>query len=78
LNKVSSLLIFARTSIRQKHASLVVGSSVSNGLPLMLCSLPGTLSETFLSQFKMVLFGRAGVGSAPELPSEEALYAFLQ
>ena len=47
----------ARTSTRQKYAFSLVG------LPLMLCSLPRTLSQAFLSQLKMVLLGRAGLGA---------------
>src|SRR6218665_649582 len=54
---------FARTSTRQKRASAVAGPSIWNGLPLSICSLPRTLSQTFLSQLKAVLFGRVGVGS---------------
>ena len=57
---------FARTSTKQNRAFSVVGPSTWNGLPLVLRSLPRTPSQTFLSQLKMVLFGRAGVGSASE------------
>src|SRR6218665_2739317 len=57
---------FARTSARQKRAFAVVGPSIWNGLPLSIRSLPRTLSQTFLSQLKAVLFGRVGVGSASE------------
>ena len=57
---------FARSSARQKHAFAVVGPSIWNGLPLSIRSLPRTLSQTFLSQPKAVLFGRVGVGSASE------------
>ena len=57
---------FARTSARQKPAFAVVGPSIWNGLPLSIRSLPRTLSQTFLSQLKAVLFGRVGVGSASE------------
>ena len=39
----------------------MVSPSIWNGLPLTLCSLPRTLSQAFLSQLKMVLFGHAGV-----------------
>src|SRR6218665_55013 len=55
---------FARTSTRQKRAFAVAGPSIWNGLPLSIRSLPRTLSQTFLSQLKAVLFGRVGVGSA--------------
>src|SRR6218665_4125510 len=65
-NRVFSSVQFARTSTRQKRAFAVVGPSIWNGLPLSICSLPKTLSQTFLSQLKAVLFGRAGVGSASE------------
>src|SRR6218665_650153 len=44
----------------------VAGPSIWNCLPLSIRSLPRTLSQTFLSQFKAVLFGRVGVGSASE------------
>src|SRR6218665_2755060 len=54
---------FARTSARQKRA---FGLSIWNGLPLSIRSLPRTLSQTFLSQLKAVLFSRVGVGSASE------------
>src|SRR6218665_74581 len=57
---------FARTSARQKRAFAVVGPSIWNGLPFSIRSLPRTLSQTFLSQLKAVLFGRVGVGSASE------------
>src|SRR6218665_3277579 len=57
---------FARTSTRQKRAFAVVGLSIWNGLPFFFCSLPITLSQTFLFQLKVVLFGRVGVGSASE------------
>ena len=57
---------FARTSTRQKRAFAVVGPSIWNGLSLSIRSLPRTLSQTFLSQLKAVLFGRVGVGSASE------------
>ena len=57
---------FARTSARQKRAFAVSGPSIWNGLPLSIRSLPRTLSQTFLSQLKAVLFGRVGVGSASE------------
>src|SRR6218665_972781 len=57
---------FARTSTRQKRAFAVAGPSIWNGLPLSIRSLPRTLSQTFLSQLKAVLFGRVGVGSASE------------
>src|SRR6218665_2478092 len=59
-------LPFARTSTRQKRAFAVVGPSMWNGLPLSIRSLPRTLSQTFFSQLKAVLFGRVGVGSASE------------
>src|SRR6218665_3265995 len=65
---------FARTSIRQKSAFAVVGSSIWNGLPLSIRSLPRTLSQTFLSQLKAVLFGRAGVGSTSEQPHLKRRY----
>ena len=57
---------FARTSTRQKRAFAVVGPSIWNGLPLLIHSLPRTLSQTSLSQLKAVLFGHAGVESASE------------
>ena len=55
---------FARISTRQKRAFTVAGPSIWNGLPLSIGSLLRTLSQTFLSQLKAVLFGRVGVGSA--------------
>src|SRR5688572_32989056 len=45
---------FARTSTSQRRAFSVVGPSTWNGLPLTLLSLPGTPSQAFLSQLKMV------------------------
>src|SRR6218665_25815 len=57
---------FARTSTRQKRAFAVAGPSIWNGLPLSIRSLPRTLSQTFLSPLKAVLFGRVGVGGASE------------
>src|SRR6218665_1807802 len=47
---------FGRTSTRDKCAFSVVGPSICNGLPLMLCSLPRILSQAYFSQLKMVLF----------------------
>ena len=55
---------FAHTPTRQKHALAVVGPSIWDGLPLSISSFPRTLSETFLFQLRVVLFGHAGVGSA--------------
>src|SRR6218665_57091 len=57
---------FPRTCARQKRAFAVVGPSIWNGLPFSIRSLPRTLSQTFLSQLKAVLFVRVGVGSASE------------
>src|SRR6218665_3854594 len=57
---------FTRTSTRQKHTIAVVGPSIWNGISLSIRTLPRTLSWTFLSQLKAVLFGRVGVGSASE------------
>src|SRR6218665_1706515 len=57
---------FARTPTMQKCAFAVVGPSIWNGFPLSIRSLPRTLSQTFLSQLKAVLFGHVGVGSATE------------
>jgi len=57
---------FARNSTRQKRAFAVAGPSIWNDLPLSIRSLPRTLSQTFLSQLKAVLFGRVGVGRASE------------
>jgi len=59
---------FAQTSNRQKHAFSVIGPTTWNGLPLTLRSLPRTLSQEFLSQLKMVVFGHAGVGGTSEWP----------
>src|SRR6218665_813753 len=59
-------VLFAGTSTRQKRAFAVAGPSIWNSLPLSIRSLPRTLSQTFLSQLKAVLFGRVGVGSASE------------
>jgi len=58
------LVPFAGISTRQKRAFEMVGPSIWNGLPLSirsLESLPRTLSQTFLSQLKAALFGRAGL-----------------
>jgi len=52
-------------SLKRAFAA-VVGPSIWNGLPLSMRSLPRTLSQTFLSQLKAVLFRRVGVGSASE------------
>src|SRR6218665_3014238 len=57
---------FARTATRQKRAFAVAGPSIWNDLPLSIRLLPRTLSQTFLSQHRAVLFGRVGVGSASE------------
>src|SRR6218665_1453174 len=57
---------FARTSSKQKCAFAVAGPSIWNGLPLSIRSLPRTVSQTFLSQLKVVLVGRPGVGSTSE------------
>jgi len=57
---------FAHPSTRQKHAFAAVGPSIWDGLPLSIRSLSRTLSQTFLSQLKVVLFGHAGVGSASD------------
>src|SRR6218665_219308 len=65
---------FARTSTRQKRAFAVAGPSIWNGLPLSMRSLPRTLSQTFLSQLKAVLFGRVWVGSASEHPHLKRRY----
>ena len=40
-----------------------------NGLPLSIRSLPRTLSQTFLSQLKAVLFGCVGVGAPLSSPT---------
>ena len=62
----------------QKRAFAVAGPSIWNGLPLSIRSLPRTFSQAFLSQLKVVLFGRVGVGSASEYsPLEDALYKCL-
>ena len=57
---------FARISSVQKRAFSVVGLSIWNALPLVLCSLPRTVFQAFLSQLEMVLFGHIVVGSASE------------
>ena len=57
---------FARTSTVQKRAFAVAGHLIMNGLPLSIRSLPRTFSQAFLSQLKVVLFGRAGVRSSSE------------
>ena len=41
----------------------MVGRSISNGLPLALCSLPATLSQALFSKLRVVLFSRAGLGA---------------
>src|SRR6218665_558981 len=56
LKMLNRLAAFARTST-------VAGPSIWNGLPLSIRSLPRTFSEAFLSQFEVVLFGRAGIGN---------------
>jgi len=47
---------------------IVIGGwpSIWDGIPLTLRSLHITPSQAFLSQLKVVLFGRVGVGSASE------------
>src|SRR6218665_989719 len=47
---------FALISSMQKRAFAVVGPSIWNGLPLSIRSLPRTLSQTFLSKLKAILF----------------------
>src|SRR6218665_545503 len=55
---------FARTTIMKSRACSVVATTVWNSLPPLLHLLPRTLSDTFYSQLKTVLFDR--VGSASE------------
>ena len=57
---------FARTATMQNRAFSVVGPTVWNGIYLELRLLPRTLSDTFYTNLKTVLFGRAGVGSTSE------------
>src|SRR5688572_22777735 len=56
LNMVFSVP-FARTYTSQRGAFSVVDPSTWNDLPLTLLSLPRTLSQAFLCQLRMVLFG---------------------
>ena len=66
-NKVFSVYhLHAPPPGRNVPLHAVVGPTIWNGLPLSIRSLLRTLSQTFLSQLKAVLFGRAGVGSASE------------
>src|SRR6218665_3538020 len=51
------------TTIMQSRAHSVVAPTVWNSLPPALRLLPRTLSDTFYTQLKTVLFDRAGVGS---------------
>ena len=64
--QLNSLLqvLFARTFTRRKRDFSVVGLPIWNGLP----SLSRTPFQAFLSQLKMVFFGRARVGIASEYP----------
>src|SRR6218665_351339 len=57
---------FARTTIMQSRACFVVTPTVWNSLPPALRLLPRTLSDTFYSQLKTLLFDRAGVRSTSE------------
>ena len=60
-----TLLLWLRSYLTERSLC-VAGPSIWNGLPVSIRSLPRTLSQTFLSQLKAVLFGRVGVGSASE------------
>ena len=58
---------FSVMAITRAETCLCSGwPSIWNGLLLSIHSLHRTFSQAFLSQLKVVLFGRAGVGSASE------------
>ena len=57
---------FALTTVMQARAFYVNVPSVWNSLPLELHLLSRTLSDAFYNRLKIVLFDRAGVGSASE------------
>lgn len=40
--------------------------------------IPRTLSQAFLPQLKIILFGRAGVGSTRVVPHDETQCKFMQ
>src|SRR6218665_440038 len=58
--------LFAHTTIMKTRDFCVNGPSVWNGLPLGLCLISRTLSDTFYNCLKTVLFDSARVGSASE------------
>lgn len=67
LNKAFSVFLWlAPPSDRNVRSFSVVSPSIWNDLPLTLRSVSRTLSQTVLSQLKIVLFSGAGVGSTSE------------
>jgi len=62
----SILYTAAFQTLDAKRAFAVVGPSIWNDLPLSIRSLPRNRAQPFLSQLKVVLFARAGVGSVSE------------
>lgn len=57
---------FARTTTKQNRYFSVIGPSLWGGLPLALRLFHLVHSDSVCSPIKTVLFGRAGIGSAPE------------
>src|SRR6218665_3148136 len=60
------LVPFAHTAIMQNRALSVVGPSLWNGLSLALRLFTRIASNSFYAHLKTFLFGRTGIGSAPE------------
>jgi len=60
------LVPFAHTATMQNRACSVVGPLLWNGLSLALRLFPGIVSNSFYAHLKTFLFGRTGIGSAPE------------
>ena len=60
------LVPFAHTAIMQNRAFSVVGPSLWNGLSMALQLFHRIVSNSFYAHLKTFLFGRTGLGSAPE------------
>src|SRR6218665_983727 len=60
------LVAFAHTATMQNRAFSVVGPSLWNVLSLALRLFPRIVSNSFYTHLKTFLFGRTGIGSAPD------------
>src|SRR6218665_730033 len=60
------LVPFAHITAMQNRAFSVVGPSLWNGLSLVLRLLPRIVANFFYAHLKTFLFGRTGIGSAPD------------